>query len=92
MEKLARVIFTRYLLAFEVTSVLLVIAVVGAVVLARRSETVDAAPSGEAKVEQRTSPPSEEPLSEASDEPLTDHARPHDPRGGSSVSAPSGAQ
>ena len=31
-----RSIFTRYLLAFEVTSVLLVIAVVGAVVLARR--------------------------------------------------------
>ena len=33
---LARSIFTRYLLAFEITSVLLVIAVVGAVVLARR--------------------------------------------------------
>ena len=92
VEKLARVIFTRYLLAFEVTSVLLVIAVVGAVVLARRSEAVDASTSGEAKVEQRTSPPSEEPLSAASDEALPDHARPHDPRGGSSVSAPSGAQ
>ena len=40
---LARSIFTRYLLAFEITSVLLVIAVVGAVVLARRSprEIVD---------------------------------------------------
>jgi NADH-quinone oxidoreductase subunit J len=36
VEKLATVIFTRYLLAFEITSVLLVIAVVGAVVLARR--------------------------------------------------------
>jgi NADH-quinone oxidoreductase subunit J len=36
VEKLARSIFDRYLLAFEVTSVLLVIAVVGAVVLARR--------------------------------------------------------
>ena len=36
VEVLARSIFTRYLLAFEVTSVLLVIAVVGAVVLARR--------------------------------------------------------
>ena len=34
---LARSLFTRYLLAFEVTSVLLVIAVVGAVVLVRRS-------------------------------------------------------
>ena len=36
VEKLARSLFTRYLLAFEITSVLLVIAVVGAVVLARR--------------------------------------------------------
>jgi NADH-quinone oxidoreductase subunit J len=39
VEKLARSIFTRYLLAFEITSVLLVIAVVGAVVLARRERT-----------------------------------------------------
>lgn len=37
VEKLARTLFTRHLLAFEATSVLLVIAVVGAVVLARRS-------------------------------------------------------
>ena len=36
VEKLARSIFTRYLLPFEVTSVLLIIAVVGAIVLARR--------------------------------------------------------
>ncbi len=36
VETLARSIFTRYLLAFEATSILLVIAVVGAVVLARR--------------------------------------------------------
>jgi len=36
IEKLAESIFTRYLLPFEITSVLLVIAVVGAVVLARR--------------------------------------------------------
>ncbi|MDQ1444212.1 MAG: NADH-quinone oxidoreductase subunit [Acidimicrobiaceae bacterium] len=36
IEKLARSIFTRYLLPFEITSALLVIAVVGAVVLARR--------------------------------------------------------
>ena len=49
VEKLAQVLFTRYLLAFEITSVLLVIAVVGAVVLARRPppELEDAA-SGEA--------------------------------------------
>ena len=36
IQKIAGALFTRYLLAFEVTSVLLVIAVVGAVVLARR--------------------------------------------------------
>lgn len=36
VEKLASSIFTRYLLPFEITSVLLVIAVVGAVVLARK--------------------------------------------------------
>jgi NADH-quinone oxidoreductase subunit J len=38
VEKLARSIFTRYLLPFEVTSALLIIAVVGAVVLARRPD------------------------------------------------------
>ena len=37
VEKLGRVIFTTHLLAFEVTAVLLVIAVVGAVVFARRA-------------------------------------------------------
>ena len=37
VEKLAGSLFTRYLLAFEMTSVLLVIAVIGAVVLARHS-------------------------------------------------------
>jgi len=37
VAKLAGSLFTRYLLAFEMTSVLLVIAVVGAVVLARHS-------------------------------------------------------
>ncbi|HET7488764.1 MAG TPA: NADH-quinone oxidoreductase subunit J [Acidimicrobiales bacterium] len=36
VEKLATSIFTRYLFAFEITSVLLVIAVVGAVTLVRR--------------------------------------------------------
>ncbi|HEX2700943.1 MAG TPA: NADH-quinone oxidoreductase subunit J [Acidimicrobiales bacterium] len=43
VEKLAESIFTRFLFAFEVTSVLLVIAVVGAVTLVRRppSEPVD---------------------------------------------------
>ena len=36
VEKLGRSVFTRYLFPFEITSVLLVIAVVGAVLLARR--------------------------------------------------------
>jgi NADH-quinone oxidoreductase subunit J len=36
VDRLAKVIFSRFLLPFEATSVLLVIAVVGAVVLARR--------------------------------------------------------
>ena len=42
VDKLARLLFTRYLLAFELTSVLLVIAVVGAVVLTRRATRPDA--------------------------------------------------
>src|SRR5688500_6615716 len=37
VEKLGRAIFTDYLLPFEATSILLVIAVVGAVVLSRRA-------------------------------------------------------
>lgn len=36
VEQLGRSVFTRYLFAFEITSVLLVIAVVGAVLLARK--------------------------------------------------------
>ncbi len=47
VEKLARSLFTDYLLAFEMTSVLLVIAVVGAVVLALRSRQPDTAAAGE---------------------------------------------
>ena len=41
VQQLAEVIFTRYLFAFEATSVLLVIAVVAAVALARRPEGGD---------------------------------------------------
>jgi NADH-quinone oxidoreductase subunit J len=36
VDRLAKILFTRYLLPFEATSVLLVIAVIGAVVLARK--------------------------------------------------------
>ncbi len=44
---LARSLFTRYVLAFEVTSVLLVIAVVGAVVLARHTPSSGIRDSGQ---------------------------------------------
>jgi NADH-quinone oxidoreductase subunit J len=52
VEKLARSLFTRYLLAFEITSVLLVIAVVGAVVLARRTRQDDTASAAEAHADE----------------------------------------
>lgn len=51
VELLARSLFTRYVLAFEATSVLLVIAVVGAVVLARRPRPEDAVEDSEAEAE-----------------------------------------
>jgi len=38
-DKVGMLIFTKYLLAFEVTSVLVLIAIMGAVVLARRSDS-----------------------------------------------------
>ncbi|MGI8984665.1 MAG: NADH-quinone oxidoreductase subunit J family protein [Acidimicrobiales bacterium] len=47
VEKLARALFTRHLLAFEMTSVLLVIAVIGAVVLARHSPSGGVRGSGD---------------------------------------------
>jgi NADH-quinone oxidoreductase subunit J len=40
VEQVSSLVFTDYLFAFEITSVLLVIAVVGAVVLARRPQSV----------------------------------------------------
>lgn len=52
VEKLAQSLFTRYLLAFEATSVLLVIAVVGAVVLAQRNRTDDASIQPETAVDE----------------------------------------
>jgi NADH-quinone oxidoreductase subunit J len=50
VTQLAEVLFTRYLWAFEITSVLLVIAVVGAVVLARhrRDAFIDGDPADDA--------------------------------------------
>jgi NADH-quinone oxidoreductase subunit J len=47
VEKVGEAVFTRYLFPFEVTSVLLVIAVVGAVALSRRPRPLtDALPDG----------------------------------------------
>ncbi len=44
LEKLARVLFTDHLFALEATSVLLVIAIVGAVVLSRKPDAADVHP------------------------------------------------
>jgi NADH-quinone oxidoreductase subunit J len=41
MDALSQALFSQYLIAFEVTSVLLLVAVVGAVALARRSTAVE---------------------------------------------------
>ena len=41
VELIGKSVFTRYLYAFEVTSVLLVIAVIGAVLLTRRPKPLD---------------------------------------------------
>ncbi len=51
-QDLGRSIFTTYLLPFEVTSALLVVAVIGAVVLARRPEGVPAPETGELGTDQ----------------------------------------
>ena len=48
IERVARVLFTTFLWPFQITAVLLVIAVVGSVVLARRSgERAEPAPAEE---------------------------------------------
>lgn len=65
VEKLAQSLFTRYLLAFEATSVLLVIAVVGAVVLAQRNRADDASLGTSAIAEPSPEPaPPPEPASQ----------------------------
>jgi NADH-quinone oxidoreductase subunit J len=64
IEQLAEVVFTDYLFAFEITSALLVIAVVGAFLLARRGTT----PAGDAVDVEYAS---DEPVA---DEPVADEA------------------
>jgi NADH-quinone oxidoreductase subunit J len=53
LERLGTVLFTDYVFAFELTSALLVIGVVAAVVLARRPRGTDLAPGGAAVDEER---------------------------------------
>ncbi|MDP1795289.1 MAG: NADH-quinone oxidoreductase subunit J [Acidimicrobiales bacterium] len=78
VEQLAEVIFTRYLFAFEATSVLLVIAVVAAVALARRPEggdidadyiaEIEAAEAAEAEAKAATpEPAADAPTAEAAE-------------------------
>jgi NADH-quinone oxidoreductase subunit J len=63
VAKLGRSVFTTYLLPFEVTSALLVIAVVGAVVLARRPPSAERHTG--ASVESTSSTAADDPSSEA---------------------------
>ena len=52
VEAIARVLFSKYLLPFEVTSVLLVVAIVGVMVLARRLGHVESEGQPTAEVEE----------------------------------------
>lgn len=67
VESLGEAVFTRYLLAFEVTSILLVIAVVGAVMLARKSPV-----SQELEIEGLYEPETAAPADETADESTDD--------------------
>ncbi len=49
VRAIARLLFSRYLLPFEVTSVLLIVAIVGVMVLARRIGGLSAVPAGTAE-------------------------------------------
>jgi len=51
---LARILFSRYVLPFEATSLLLVVAIVGVMVLARRMGRTSVAASGDHRVENET--------------------------------------
>ncbi|SRR5579875_133532 len=76
VAKLGRSIFTTYLLPFEVTSILLVVAVVGAVVLARRPRTGQRRPGGEGEVRGPGDPAMSSPPEAASLAPPGQAARP----------------
>jgi NADH-quinone oxidoreductase subunit J len=59
VEAIAKLLFTRYLYPFELTSVLIVVAIVGAVVIAKR-ERGSSVPSGSSKIEQPSKMTTEE--------------------------------
>jgi NADH-quinone oxidoreductase subunit J len=82
VEQLAETIFTRYLFAFEATSILLVIAVVSAVALARRPEgddldaayvaEVEAADAEADEAKKAEAAEAEAPADESADEPAAE--------------------
>jgi len=65
VAQLGKSVFTTYLFPFEVTSALLVIAVVGAVVLARRPPVVSNQPGGTEDVTGEDSSVANQPVEEA---------------------------
>ncbi len=71
VQRVARVLFTDFLWAFELTAVLLVIAVVGAVVLARRSGQRAQLDEHEQAIEEQITAAELSEAAEAEEEPVT---------------------
>ena len=71
VQRVARVLFTDFLWAFELTAVLLVIAVVGAVVLARRSGQRAELDEHEQAIEEQITAAELSEAAEAEEEPVT---------------------
>jgi len=71
VQRVARVLFTDFLWAFELTAVLLVIAVVGAVVLARRSGQRAQLDEHEQAIEEQITEAELSEAAEAEEEPVT---------------------
>jgi hypothetical protein len=85
-QALGQVLYTRYLFPFEITSIVLLVAMVGAVVIAKgrtTRPTETAPPLAERAAEPRS------PAAEPATFPITDPATP--PAAGSVASAPRGA-
>ncbi len=71
VQRVARILFTDFLWAFELTAVLLVIAVVGAVVLARRSGQRAQLDEHEQAIEEQITAAELSEAAEAEEEPVT---------------------